>query len=125
MKTLIAEDSRTVAQPLTALLTGMGAEVVGVAQTEDDALNLVRQHDIHLAIIDLQLAQGTGFGVIRALRNAGGSAAIVVLTNHAVPALKVAAFEAGADYFLDKSRESLTAVHRVVQGLMAKAPAEG
>jgi hypothetical protein len=28
-----------------------------------------------------------------------------VITNHAVPALKVAAFEAGADYFLDKSKD--------------------
>ena len=35
-------------------------------------------------------------------------ACIVVLTNHAVPALKVAAFEAGADYFLDKSKDFAT-----------------
>jgi CheY-like chemotaxis protein/uncharacterized protein YegP (UPF0339 family) len=57
-------------------------------------------------VVDLQLAQGTGFGVIRRLREKGyGPCCIVVMTNHAVPALKVAAFEAGADFFLDKSRD--------------------
>ncbi|HXN16344.1 MAG TPA: response regulator, partial [Usitatibacter sp.] len=75
--------------------------------TEDEALSACDRYTINLAIVDLQLAQGTGFGVIRRLRAASGAkpACIVVLTNHAVPALKVAAFEAGADYFLDKSKD--------------------
>ena len=79
-------------------------------RTEDEALSACDKHTIALAIVDLQLAQGTGFGVIRRLRAATGAnpACIVVLTNHAVPALKVAAFEAGADYFLDKSKDFAT-----------------
>ena len=41
----------------------------------------------------------------------------MVLTNHAVPALKVAAFEAGADYFLDKSKDFAT-IPRLVGELL-------
>jgi DNA-binding response OmpR family regulator len=94
-------------------------EVAATAATEDEALAACDRHSISLAIVDLQLAQGTGFGVIRRLRAATGAnpACIVVLTNHAVPALKVAAFEAGADYFLDKSKDFAT-IPRLVGELL-------
>ena len=93
---------------------------VATAATEDEALAACDRYTIELAIVDLQLAQGTGFGVIRRLRASAGAnpACIVVLTNHAVPALKVAAFEAGADYFLDKSKDFAT-IPRLIGELLA------
>ena len=111
MNALVVEDSPQIAERLVELVSVPNrVEVVATAATEDEALAACDRHAIGLAIVDLQLAQGTGFGVIRRLRAATGSnpACIVVLTNHAVPALKVAAFEAGADYFLDKSKDFAT-----------------
>lgn len=111
MNALVVEDSPQIAERLVELVSVPDrVEVVATAATEDEALNACDKYTIGLAIVDLQLAQGTGFGVIRRLRAAAGSspACIVVLTNHAVPALKVAAFEAGADYFLDKSKDFAT-----------------
>jgi DNA-binding response OmpR family regulator len=111
MNALVVEDSPQIAERLVELVSVPDrVEVVATAATEDEALAVCDSHSIGLAIVDLQLAQGTGFGVIRRLRAAAGSspACIVVLTNHAVPALKVAAFEAGADYFLDKSKDFAT-----------------
>ncbi len=111
MNALVVEDSPQIAERLVELVSVPNrVEVVATAATEDEALNACDRHTIALAIVDLQLAQGTGFGVIRRLRAATGAnpACIVVLTNHAVPALKVAAFEAGADYFLDKSKDFAT-----------------
>lgn len=111
MNALVVEDSPQIAERLVELVSVPNrVEVVATAATEDEALNACDKYTIGLAIVDLQLAQGTGFGVIRRLRAAAGSspACIVVLTNHAVPALKVAAFEAGADYFLDKSKDFAT-----------------
>jgi DNA-binding NarL/FixJ family response regulator len=46
--------------------------------------------------------------VIRRLRATKNPCAVIVFTSHVVPALKVAAFEAGADYFLDKSKDFIT-----------------
>ena len=111
MNALVVEDSPQIAERLVELVTVPNrVDVVATAATEDEALSACDKHTIGLAIVDLQLAQGTGFGVIRRLRAATGAnpACIVVLTNHAVPALKVAAFEAGADYFLDKSKDFAT-----------------
>src|SRR5512134_745345 len=120
MHALIVEDSPQIAERLVELVTVPNrVEVVATAATEDEALAACDRHNISLAIVDLQLAQGTGFGVIRRLRAATGAnpACIVVLTNHAVPALKVAAFEAGADYFLDKSKDFAT-IPRLVGELL-------
>jgi DNA-binding response OmpR family regulator len=111
MNALVVEDSPQIAERLVELVSiPSRVEVIATAATEDEALAACDRYTIGLAIVDLQLAQGTGFGVIRRLRAAAGAspACIVVLTNHAVPALKVAAFEAGADYFLDKSKDFAT-----------------
>jgi DNA-binding NarL/FixJ family response regulator len=120
LNALVVEDSPQIAERLVELVTvPQRVEVVSTASTEDEALAACDRHAIALAIVDLQLAQGTGFGVIRRLRAATGAnpACIVVLTNHAVPALKVAAFEAGADYFLDKSKDFAT-IPRLVGELL-------
>jgi DNA-binding response OmpR family regulator len=121
MNALVVEDSPQIAERLVELVTVPNrVEVVATAATEDEALQACDRHAISLAIVDLQLAQGTGFGVIRRLRAATGAnpACIVVLTNHAVPALKVAAFEAGADYFLDKSKDFAT-IPRLIGELLS------
>jgi DNA-binding NarL/FixJ family response regulator len=121
MNALVVEDSPQIAERLVELVTVPDrVEVVATAATEDEALAACDRYTISLAIVDLQLAQGTGFGVIRRLRAASGAnpACIVVLTNHAVPALKVAAFEAGADYFLDKSKDFAT-IPRLVSELLS------
>ena len=120
MHALVVEDSPQIAERLVELVTVPNrVEVVATAATEDEALAACDRHGIALAIVDLQLAQGTGFGVIRRLLAAtvANPACIVVLTNHAVPALKVAAFEAGADYFLDKSKDFAT-IPRLVGELL-------
>ena len=120
MNALVVEDSPQIAERLVELVSvPHRVEVVATAATEDEALAACDRYTISLAIVDLQLAQGTGFGVIRRLRAATGAnpACIVVLTNHAVPALKVAAFEAGADYFLDKSKDFGT-IPRLVAELL-------
>jgi two-component system OmpR family response regulator len=121
MNALVVEDSPQIAERLVELVSVPSrVEVVATAATEDEALAACDRYTISLAIVDLQLAQGTGFGVIRRLRAATGAnpACIVVLTNHAVPALKVAAFEAGADYFLDKSKDFAT-IPRLVGELLS------
>jgi DNA-binding response OmpR family regulator len=121
MQALVVEDSPQIAERLVELVSVPDrVSVVATAATEDEALAACDTYTIDLAIVDLQLAQGTGFGVIRRLRAAAGDhpACIVVLTNHAVPALKVAAFEAGADFFLDKSKD-FAAIPRLIGELLS------
>jgi len=121
MNALVVEDSPQIAERLVELVSVPSrVEVVATAATEDEALAACDRYTIGLAIVDPQLARGTGFGVLRRLRATAGAnpACIVVLTNHAVPALKVAAFEAGADYFLDKSKDFAT-IPRLIGELLS------
>lgn len=109
LRTLIVEDAPRIADRLVEMVSDPGSvEVMANVATEALALAACEKQAFDLAVVDLQLAQGTGFAVIRRLRaNDDGKhrACIIVLTNHAVPALKVAALEAGADYFFDKSKD--------------------
>lgn len=122
---LVIEDAVQMAERIVELITVPNRlVVVATCATEDDADIAMERNRIDFAIVDLQLAQGTGFGPIRHLRMRPGPTpcVIVVLTNHAVPALKVAAFEAGCDYFLDKSRD-LATLPRLVGEFLATAEA--
>jgi two-component system OmpR family response regulator len=125
MNALIVEDSPQVAERIAEILHGAGMQVVATAATEEAAIEACDRHRVDFAVIDLQLAQGTGYGVIRHLRRSRPApiTCIVVLTNHAVPALKVQAFEAGADYFLDKSKDFHT-VGRIAAGVARERESE-
>jgi DNA-binding NarL/FixJ family response regulator len=122
LRTLIVEDAPRIADRLVEMVSAPGeVEVRGIAATEALAIAACESQAFDLAVVDLQLAQGTGFAVIRRLRandNEHHHACIIVLTNHAVPALKVAAFEAGADHFLDKSKD-FARIPQVIRALLA------
>lgn len=125
MNALIVEDNPQQAERIAQLLAVPGRlEVVATHATEDSAIEACDRFRIDVAVVDLQLAQGTGFQVIRHLRKVRGpEVLIIVLTNHAVPALKVAAFEASADYFLDKAKDFAT-LPRLAAELLARELAE-
>jgi DNA-binding NarL/FixJ family response regulator len=120
LQALIVEDSAPIAERLAEMVRVPGrVEVRANVTTERDALTACEANTFDLAVVDLQLAQGTGFGVIRRLRErAGPFTCVVVLTNHAVPALRTAAYQAGADHFLDKSKD-FPSVSRLVADLLA------
>jgi CheY-like chemotaxis protein len=135
LRALIVEDSPRIALRLAEMLSLPGkVEVAAQAATEAEAIAACGTAHFDLAVVDLQLASGTGFGVIGRLRrdgNGSGNGAdrsadgkndrrtvVIVLTNHAIPALEAAALEAGADVFLDKSRD-FQKIQTVVEELLA------
>jgi DNA-binding NarL/FixJ family response regulator len=73
--------------------------------TEADAVAAVRDGTVDVVILDLQLRDGTGFGVLRALRKMARRPDVVVLTNFALSTYREKALELGAAHFLDKSRD--------------------
>ena len=82
-------------------------EIVGFADTEEASLKTLSTERIDVAIVDLNLRSGSGFGVIKALRAKfpGPPPTIVVLTNYAFPDYEFACRKYGADFFFDKSRQ--------------------
>jgi DNA-binding NarL/FixJ family response regulator len=104
----IADDSQPVADMLTELLARPGRiEVVGVAESEADAVESIRRMKPDVVVLDLQLKSGSGTNVIRAVRADGSLAAIrlVVTSNHTAPQLKAGCLDLGADGYFDKVKE--------------------
>jgi CheY-like chemotaxis protein len=104
----IADDSKPVADMLTELIAVPGRiEVVGVADCESTAVESIRRLKPGVVVLDLQLKSGSGTGVIRAVRASAELRAtrIIVISNHALPHMRAACLELGADEYYDKLKE--------------------
>jgi len=108
LRVLLVEDLVRVQNLLRELIDEPGRfEVAGLVETEADAILQYTELQPDAVVIDLNLRSGTGLGVIMALRRLDQPVRplLIVLTNHALPVLETACLNAGADYFLDKSRD--------------------
>ena len=123
LRIVIVEDSAIIRARLAETLAEIpGAEIVGQVETENDALAILRQQHWDAVVLDLQLKQGTGLGVLKALGTVvrPPGAKIIVFTNYDFPQYRDRSIGLGADYFFDKARE----FHRVREVLsgMARGP---
>lgn len=106
----IVEDLPRVQQLLRQLVEQPGRfEVTGIDDTEQEALQRSQAQPPDALVVDLNLRQGSGLGLIHAVRKLYGASPVgplvIVVTNHTMPVLEAACLKAGADHFLDKSRE--------------------
>lgn len=102
----LVEDSAIVRQRLEALLTSIpGTRIVGHASGAREAISdiLAKQPDIVLC--DLNLTQGTGFDVLRAVQANAPEIECYMLSNFATQPYRRLAAELGARDFFDKSSE--------------------
>jgi two-component system, OmpR family, response regulator len=103
---LLVEDSPLLSARLSESLLALDhVNLVGTVQTEAEAVASVRRRAVDVIILDLQLKQGTGFGVMRALATASHKPQIIVLTNYDLPEYRQSALALGAAHFLDKARD--------------------
>lgn len=124
VRVLIVEDSKRLREQLGESIYSPGRiEVVGFAETEAEALELLARAPCDAVVLDLQLRQGNGLAVLKALRatSEGQTVTVIVLTNFAFPHFRDRSLELGADYFFDKARE-YDRVREVLEELVA-APA--
>jgi DNA-binding NarL/FixJ family response regulator len=108
LRVFLVEDSASIRERLGDFLAEPGkVEMIGYAATEADAVTQLLAQSVDVAIVDLNLKEGTGIGVIESVRAVKAKAppTIVVLTNYAFPEFEAACRERGADYFFDKSTQ--------------------
>jgi len=82
-------------------------ELIGVTDSEPEAMRAIRKHGIHLVLLDLHLKQGTGFGVLRSISMLSNKPRAIVLTNYDSACYESDALALGAMMFLDKARDFL------------------
>jgi two-component system LytT family response regulator len=70
LRVLIADDERPARRYLAGILaTCPGVELVGEAESGEEALELIERLDPHLALLDLQMPEIGGLDVVRRLRS--------------------------------------------------------
>jgi DNA-binding NarL/FixJ family response regulator len=123
LRVFLVEDSQSVRDRLSDFLSEPGkVEVIGFADTEADAVRQLRAQPVDVAIVDLNLKEGSGIGVIESIRalHATAPPTIIVLTNYAFPEFETACRKRGADHFFDKSTQ-FGAVKLLLQSIRRSA----
>jgi DNA-binding NarL/FixJ family response regulator len=126
LSVLLVEDSGVLADRLReTVLSVSGVQLVGTVDCEADAVEALLRLPIDVLVLDLHLRQGTGFGVLRALRQNRSAAVVsIVLSNYDLAEYRRAAAALGAEYLLDKLRE-FDCLPRILQQLRTDGPIAG
>ncbi len=80
-------------------------DLIGTTDSEEQALLEMRRRRIDVVLLDLELKQGSGFGVLRAIDSMQRKPHVIVLTNHDSAEHERSAVALGAAAFLDKARD--------------------
>ena len=108
LRVYIADDSPPVAEMLTELISIPGRiDVLGVGDTEQAVLTAIRSLKPDVVVLDLQLKEGSGTNVIKAVRADSSLAGVrlLVTSNHTSPQLRSGCLQLGADHYFDKVKE--------------------
>ncbi len=99
-KILLAEDDRSIIDNLTAFLENEGFSVQNAA-TQKDALALAERESFDLALLDISLAEGSGFAVCAALKQQY-DLPVIFLTASGDEYSTVTGFSLGAEDYIAK-----------------------
>jgi DNA-binding NarL/FixJ family response regulator len=102
----LVDDSAPVRERLKELLAlDPAVRIVGEADSAPGAIRGIAATHPDFAVLDYRLADGTGLEVLCMLADLARGTVFIVLTNHAEAHVRAACIQAGARFFLDKSRE--------------------
>ena len=124
LRVYLVEDSPIIVNLLRDLLSGeAGLEIIGQAGAAPVAVAEMIDRMPHVAIVDISLAQGTGFDVLRGLASQGDVRPVVVmLSNYSSQRYRDEARQLGADFFFDKNGEIIKLVKTITT--MARSAAQ-
>lgn len=109
LKVALIEDSSLLCRTLEESLGELaGVDIVGQAEDERSAIELLQRQRPDLAIVDLQLRAGSGLGVLRALSrhpDQFGHPRAVVFSNYGQALLREHCFALGVERFFDKATQ--------------------
>jgi two-component system, OmpR family, response regulator len=106
VKMLLVEDSSVLSRHLAETISELPEiELLNVLDSEATAIAELRKRRVDVLVVDLQLKEGSGFGILRAVSAMQRKPFVIVLTNHVSTAHEQEAMALGAQYFLDKARD--------------------
>lgn len=109
-RVMIVEDEAIVATGVVAMIQDAGHEVIGVAHSGEEAINIAAESSPDIAVVDIKLPGIDGIDTTKKLVENYGTA-VVIMTAYADPEYISASAEAGAFTYLLKpvTKEALCA----------------
>jgi DNA-binding NarL/FixJ family response regulator len=118
LRVFVVESSPLIRERLEDMLASIeGVHSVGHAAGADEAIHEILDLHPHAVVLDVRLAQGTGFDVLRALREQAPEIAVYMLSNFATEPYRRLAARLGVAGFFDKT----TQFERVCEALADRA----
>jgi DNA-binding NarL/FixJ family response regulator len=116
---LIVDDHRMFSESLAADEDGI--DVLGVAATGADAIDMVNRLHPKVVLMDYQLPDQDGVAVTVQVKRQNPSVMVVMLTGSAEDRVLLAAIDAGCSGFLTKDRAAAEVVHAVRAAAVGEA----
>jgi DNA-binding NarL/FixJ family response regulator len=121
MHVLIVDDSAIVRFRLAEMVESVEhVSVVGQAPGASQAILALRELRPDLVILDIQMPDGDGVAVLEAAKRLDPAPAVIMLTNYVDDYHRLRCHAAGADFFLDKSKQ-FEEIPGILRGLMRHA----
>jgi len=106
IKTILVEDNEGIRRALIPALAELAnVDVIAIAETAAEGILALASHSWQLAIVDMQLREGTGLAVLRAGQDRAAHQHMIAFSNYATHEIRRRCMEAGADAVYDKSTE--------------------
>lgn len=119
---LIVDDHRMFSESLARLLADEdGVEVLGVAGTGSDAVDMVDRLHPNVVLMDYQLPDRDGVAVTLEVKRRNPSVMVVMLTGSTEDRVLLAAIDVGCSGFLTKDRAAAEVVHAVRAAAVGEA----
>lgn len=116
---LIVDDHPVIRMAVRMLLERNGMDVVGEADNGVDALQLIRQHEPDIVVLDIGIPRLDGLNVISRIRALGLDSHVLVLTSQPAEGFAQRCFQAGAKGYVSKDEDLqnlVTAINSIATG---------
>ena len=116
LKVFIADDSPIVRQRLATMLLELeGIEIIGQAQNSVETCESVQSLNPDVVILDIVMCGRSRIDLLSTIKRNAFAPIVIVFTNSPYPQYRKKCLEQGADFFLDKCRESRKLIEVVRQ----------
>ncbi|HWR33200.1 MAG TPA: response regulator transcription factor [Chitinophagaceae bacterium] len=103
---LIVDDNKKFIDRVVALLREYGSKKNIIAAGDyGEAVKLIAKEKPVIVLLDINMPGKSGIEVLRYIKGEGWYCKVIMVSNHSNESYRKLCFEAGADHFLDKSRE--------------------
>lgn len=115
IKIQLADDSTLVRNNMVRLLKSIKNIQISQSNDFDSTISMLSEIKPDILLLDIRMPNGSGYDILDFLKKECIKSIIIILTNYATEENRQKAFDKGADYFFDKSKEHRSAIKKIQQ----------